>query len=173
MFVSLEFDADLVVVDTQVTVAVTRHRLRRDLLHLLRDDADLGAIAAVIAEPIIAETIGEMTKQDDVMLDRDVGSPSATATTAATATTTAETTAAAAEAATTASVDSAASTADARATARDVGRSTGPHVSSCAASPVGRSLRGLWPAARRPLSGGRSATSRKLPYARPLSATGP
>ena len=48
MFVTLEFDANLVVVDTQVTVAVTNHRLRHHLLHFLRHDADIGAVAAVI-----------------------------------------------------------------------------------------------------------------------------
>jgi 1-aminocyclopropane-1-carboxylate deaminase/D-cysteine desulfhydrase-like pyridoxal-dependent ACC family enzyme len=86
MFVSLEFDADLVVVDTQVTVAVTNDCLRHHLLHLLRHDAHIGAMAAVIAEAIVAKAVGEMAKQDDVVFDRDVGAPSAATTAAAAAT---------------------------------------------------------------------------------------
>ena len=106
MFISLEFDADLVVVDAQVTVAVTSYCLRHHLLHLLRYDAHIGAIAAVIAEAIIAKTVGEMAKQDDVVLDRDVGSPSAAATT------TTEATAAAAAEPTTAAGSHAAASAE-------------------------------------------------------------
>ena len=130
VFVGLEFDADLVVMDTQVTVAITRYRLRRDLLHLLRDDADVGAIAAIVAEAIVAKTVGKMAKQRDVVLDCDVGSPSA----APTAATTEATAAAAAESATAAgsyaATSAETSTADARATAsrRNV-RSSRPHVS--------------------------------------------
>ena len=180
MLVTLEFDPDLVVVDAQVTIVVTNYGLRHHLLHFLRHDADIGAIAAIVAEAIVAKTVGEMAEQDDVVLDRDIGSPSAGPTAAAT-TTTAEATAATAAESTTASGSNAAaaetSMADARATAtrRNV-RSSGPHVPYCAASPVRRSLRCPWPAARRPLSGTRSATSRKLPCTRPpagpLSRTG-
>ena len=111
MFISLEFDADLVVVDAQVTVAVTSYCLRHHLLHLLRYDAHIGAIAAVIAEAIIAKTVGEMAKQDDVVLDRDVGSPSAAATTTTEATAAEPTTAAGSHAAASAET----STADTRA----------------------------------------------------------
>ena len=110
MFISLEFDADLVVVDAQVTVAVTSYCLRHHLLHLLRYDAHIGAIAAVIAEAIVAKTVGEMTKQDDVVLDRDVGSPSAAPTAAATTTT--EATAATAAEPTTAAGSHAAASAE-------------------------------------------------------------
>ena len=111
----------------QVTVAVTNHRLRHHLLHFLRDDADIGTIAVIIAEAIIAKTIGEMTKQDDVVLDRDVRSPSAA--TAAAATTTAEA-ATATEAAGSYPASAETSTADARATAcRNNVPSSRPHVS--------------------------------------------
>src|SRR6516162_432415 len=97
MFVTLEFDADLVIVHAQVTIGVTNDCVRHHLLHFLRHDADIGAIAAVIAEPIIPKAIGEMAKQDDVVFDRYVGSPSAAATAAPS--TTAEATAAEATAA--------------------------------------------------------------------------
>ena len=131
MFVTLEFDPDPFVVHAQVTVTVTNDRLRHHLLHFLRDDADIGTIAAVVAKAIIAKTVGETPEQDDVVFDGDIGSPSAAATTTATttaaataeatATTTVEgSTTAAAEAAT---VEAAAS--DVRA----VAHSTVPRVS--------------------------------------------
>jgi hypothetical protein len=133
MFVTLEFDADLVVVDAQVTIAVTNYRLRHHLLHFLCDDADIGAIAAVIAEAIVPKPVGEMAKQDDVVLDRDVGSPSATPTAAATTTTAKATSAAPTESTTAARSHAAASAetsmADARATACEVACSTRPDVS--------------------------------------------
>jgi len=138
MFVSLEFDADLVVVDTQVTVAVTNDCLRHHLLHLLGHDAHIGAMAAVVAEAIVAETVGQMAKQDDVVFDRDVGSPSAATSAGATAAATAtpEATATAAEAA--GSHPASAETSTAQTTAR---RSNvrPPHVlCRMAASPAGR-----------------------------------
>jgi hypothetical protein len=195
MFVTLEFDSDLVVVDPQVTIVVTNDRLRHHLLHFLCDDADIGTIAAVITKPIVAKAVGKMAKQDDVVLDGDVGSPSAAATTTAeaAATTAAEASATAAVEAATPTTEGA--TVDVRVT------SSGPRASY---SSMGRSLR--YPAARRPLSCARpatagplscagsatgrklpcvrppaagpqtcsgSATSRKLPYARSLPSTGP
>ena len=168
MFVTLEFDADLVIVHAQVTIGVTNDCLRHHLLHFLRHDADIGAIAAVITEPIVPKAIGEMAKQDDVVFDRDVGSPSAAATAAA-STTAEATTATAAEPTTAAGSHAAASAetsaAHARTTACRHVRSSRPHV-SYSASPAGRSLRCPGPAARRPLSCDRSAS------ARPLSCTG-
>jgi len=138
MFVTLECDADLAVIDTQVTFAVTNDCLRHHLLHLLRHDAHIGAIAAVIAEAIIAETVGEMAKQDDVVFDRDVGSPSAATScgTTAAATATPEAAATATEAA--GSDPASAETSAAQTTAR---RSNvrSPHVLyRMAASPAGR-----------------------------------
>jgi hypothetical protein len=140
MFVTLEFDADLVVVHAQVTIGVTDYCLRHHLLHFLRHDADIGAIAAVIAEPIVPKAIGEMAKQDDVVFDRYVGSPSAAATSTAsttaeaTASTTAEATAATAAEPTTAAGSHAAASAEtsaahARTTACRNVRSSRPHVS--------------------------------------------
>src|SRR6516162_9978687 len=138
MFVSLKFDADLVVVDTQVTVAVTNDCLRHHLQHLLRHDAHIGAMAAVIAEAIVAKAVGQMAKQHDVVFDRDVGSPSAAtrAGTTAAATATPEAAATATEAA--GSHPASAETSAAQTTAR---RSNvcSPHVVYCtAASPAGR-----------------------------------
>src|SRR6185369_4817685 len=74
------------------------HGFRHQPLDRLRDDADIGLAAAEIAEAVVAETVGEMTQQDDVVLQFDVGAPSTAA-----ATTEATTTAAAEAAATSAS----------------------------------------------------------------------
>src|SRR6476646_2757013 len=87
MLVGLEFDAKLLVIDPQVTVLAARNRFRCNGLHFLRHHADIGALAAVVAEAIVAEAVVEMAKQDDVVLERDVRTSAATA--AATATTSA------------------------------------------------------------------------------------
>lgn len=84
MFVTLESNANPVVVDPQVTIAVSNDGLRHHLLHFLCHDADIRTIAAVVTEAIVTEAVGEMTKQDDVVLDGDIGTPSAAATTTAT-----------------------------------------------------------------------------------------
>src|SRR6516164_5283402 len=89
VLVSLELDAEPVVEDPQIPFPVTHNRLWHDCLHLLRHHTDIGAIAAVITEAIVADAVGEMAKQNDVVLEHDIGSPSAAAATA-----TAETTAA-------------------------------------------------------------------------------
>jgi CO/xanthine dehydrogenase Mo-binding subunit len=58
-------------------------------LHLLRHHTDIGLVAAVIGKAIEADPIGQMAEKNDVVFQRDIGSP-ATAT-AATATATATT----------------------------------------------------------------------------------
>ena len=92
LLVSLELDAEPVVEDPQISVLITHNRLWHDHLHFLRHHPDIGAIAAVITETIVADAVGEMAKQNDVVLERDIGSPSAATTTASAATTTTETT---------------------------------------------------------------------------------
>jgi hypothetical protein len=92
LLVSLKLDAYLVVEDPQVAILPPRHCVRLNHLHILRHHADVSSVAAVIAEAIKADTIAEMTEKNDVMLDRDVRSPSAAAAaTAATAAATAAT----------------------------------------------------------------------------------
>ena len=128
MFVSLESDPDLVIVNTKVAIAVTNYRLRHHLLHFLRDDTDIGAIAAVLAETIVAKSVREMAKQDDIVFDHDVGSTSAA--TPAAATTTTEATAATEAAGSHAASAKPSSATQTRATAsrREVAYSSGPHV---------------------------------------------
>ena len=81
-------------------------RFRRDLLHLLCHHTDISSVAAVITEAIETKTILKVAEQNDVVLERDVGSPATTAAapaTAATAATASTTTTTAAAATTTAS----------------------------------------------------------------------
>src|SRR5262245_22369625 len=93
------------------------HRLRHDSLHLLRHHADIGAVAAVVAEAIVAEPVGQMAEQNDIVLERDVGSSATTAATAAATTTAAATAEATTAAATeTAAAAHAASASEAAAT---------------------------------------------------------
>src|SRR5882724_2229545 len=94
--------------DAEIPVPTVGHGLRRQALHLLRDHADIGLAAAEIAESVVAETIGEMTEQDDIVLQCDVGAPSAAATTT--------------EATTTATATESAATSAAEATAPSTGK---------------------------------------------------
>src|SRR4029079_1627668 len=73
---------------------------RPHVLTFWRHHANIGLLAAVIAEAVEAEPIVEMPEQDDMVLERDVGTSSATA--AATAAAAAAATAAACARATTA-----------------------------------------------------------------------
>jgi hypothetical protein len=68
-----------------------RHCCRRDPRDFLRHDTHIGLVAAVIAEAIEAKAIVQITKKNDVVLQSDVGTPSATAATTATTTTAATT----------------------------------------------------------------------------------
>ena len=85
LIVTLKFQTKLVVVHSQVPVASARHRLWRYLLNLLGNDANIGRVAAVIAETVQAKPIVEITNQNDVVLQSNIRAASAAAT-AATAT---------------------------------------------------------------------------------------
>src|SRR5439155_25767853 len=86
VLVAAEFQAEPVVVDTQVTVVAARHRARHHRLHLLRHHADIGLVASEIAEAVVAEAIVELAEQHDVVLQRDIGAPASTAAAPASAT---------------------------------------------------------------------------------------
>src|SRR5262249_39095634 len=68
-------------------IRASRHGLRHDRLHLLRHHADIGFVAADIAEAIEAEPVVEPAEQNDVVLERDIGPPAAATTATAAATT--------------------------------------------------------------------------------------
>src|SRR4030081_3317721 len=97
-----------------MTVTAAGHGFRHHALDLLRHDADIGLVATDVAEAIVAEPIGEMTEQDDIVLQRDVG---ATAATTAAATTTTSSAAAETAAATAGKATTAATPGEARTTA--------------------------------------------------------
>jgi len=82
-FVGLELNSKFVVTDAKHTITIALDRLRHQRLHFLRHHANVGAVAPVVAEPIIAKTVRQISKQSDIVFDADVGSPSATTAAAA------------------------------------------------------------------------------------------
>src|SRR4051812_34333845 len=89
LIVGLELDAELIVPNAQIAVVGADHCIRSDELRLLRHDADIGLVAAVVAEGIDPKAFVEMTEQHDVVLQRDVGgAPPAPASAAPASTTT-------------------------------------------------------------------------------------
>src|SRR5215475_16218705 len=90
LLVGLELDAEPVIEDPQIAVATAHDRVRHDRLHLLRHHADIGLVAAVVAEAIEAEAVVEMAEQRDVVLERNIRPPSAATATAAAAAAAAE-----------------------------------------------------------------------------------
>src|SRR5947209_15460621 len=87
LVVGLELQAELVVEDPQIAVAAAQYRRGHDCLDFLRHHADIGLVAAVVAEAVEAEAVIEVAEKRDVVLEHDVGSPALAA--AASATTTA------------------------------------------------------------------------------------
>src|SRR5581483_8097 len=93
LIVALELQPESVVEDKQVAVVTADDGIGRNDLHLLRHHADIGLVAAIVAEAIEAKPVIEVSKQDHMVLERDVGAASAatTAAPAAAAATTAAT----------------------------------------------------------------------------------
>src|SRR5215470_5530042 len=79
LLVRHELHADFVVEDAQISVTAAHNCIRPDSLHLLRHYADIGLVAAVIAEAIESKAVVEMTEQRDVVLECDVRSPTTAA----------------------------------------------------------------------------------------------
>ena len=69
----------------QIPVRPLNDRLGHDLLHFLRQHAHIDLAAAVVAEAIEPQAVFKPTKKHDVVLEPDVGAPSATATATAAA----------------------------------------------------------------------------------------
>ena len=87
VLVGAEFESELVVVDSEIAVPASRDRIGPQRRDLLGDDADIGLVAAEIAESVVAQTIVEMSEQNHVVLQRQIRAPStAAAAKAATAT---------------------------------------------------------------------------------------
>ena len=64
--------------DTQIAVAAAQYRRGHDCLDFLRHHADIGLVAAVVAEAVEAEAVIEVAEKEDVVLEHDVGSPDST-----------------------------------------------------------------------------------------------
>src|SRR5262245_4880334 len=75
--VRLQLQAELVIEDHEVAVATLHDRVRHDRLHLLRHDADIGLLAAVIAETIEPKAVVETAEKGDVVLEHNIGAPAA------------------------------------------------------------------------------------------------
>ena len=63
LVVGLELQPELVVEDAQVAIVTAGHRIRRNDLHFLRHHADIGFVAAVVAEAIEADAVVEVPEQ--------------------------------------------------------------------------------------------------------------
>ena len=81
----MKLQAELAIVDSQITVRATFDRLGCHLPNFLCDHADIGFMPAVIYKTVNAEPIIEAADKDDIMLESDVGSPSTAAVSTATA----------------------------------------------------------------------------------------
>ena len=76
-----EFHPDTIIVDHQVSLAITPNCVGFDFLHFLRHDPHInGSITALVAEAIELETVVEPRQRNDVLFEAEVG---ATATAAA------------------------------------------------------------------------------------------
>src|SRR5882672_8556976 len=78
LVVGLELQAELVVEDPQIAVAAAQYRRGHDCLDFLRHHADIGLVAAVVAEAVEAEAVIEVAEKRDVVLKHHVGSPNNT-----------------------------------------------------------------------------------------------
>jgi len=136
LFVGLEPDAKPVIEDAQSAIPVAYDGLRHHGLDFLRHHADIGTVAAVIAEAIVAEPIRQMTEQNDIVFDRDIRPPAAAAATTATPAATAAAEATATTTAAAAQATAAAPAGKACAAARGVALSdpTGPDISKAVAA---------------------------------------
>jgi len=103
-----ELEPQLVVEDTQRAVTIMHDSLRHDRLNLLGHHAHVSAVAAIVAEPIVAKAVRQVAEQNDIVLEPDIRAPAAT--TAATAATAEAAAATAAEAAAATAAEAAATT---------------------------------------------------------------
>ena len=75
--VGLESHTDPVVVDPQVSVPAAHNGLRRDFLHFLRQYADIDLVRAIVGKPIKSDAVAQIGKTNNVVLERNIGPPSA------------------------------------------------------------------------------------------------
>ena len=147
MAIGLERKAKPVVEDPEIAISSTRDGCRHDRLHLLRHDSDIGRVAAIIGEAVIAQAIIKTPEQDNIVLEPYIGAPStaaatATSTTAEPATPTATAAAEATAATTAAGTEPTAAAAEIAATATEATAAeiaAAATITCLAARPVARS----------------------------------
>src|SRR5262245_43295979 len=175
--IGLEREAEPVIKHSEGAIAIAHYSFRHRCLHFLRNHADIGTIAAVVAEAVIAKPVRQMAEENKIVLEHDIGSPAtAAAATATPAATSAESAATSAtETAATAAAHSHAATGPGEtltaARGMTLSCSSGADVAQCvAASSTRRPLRstfGAGLAAGRPLSRAGPPTRGPLPRAGP------
>src|SRR6185436_19772866 len=84
-----ELEPQLVVEDTQRAVTIMHDGLRHDRLNLLGHHAHVSAVAAIVAEPIVAKAVRQVAEQNDIVFESDIRAPAAATTAEAAATATA------------------------------------------------------------------------------------
>src|ERR1700722_284132 len=84
LVVGLERQSKPVIGNAHIAGRAARYRVRRHGPHLLRHHPDIGGVAAVVDEAIIAETVVEPPEEHDIVLEAHVGATRAAATPAAT-----------------------------------------------------------------------------------------
>src|SRR5580693_10697184 len=85
LVVGLERQSKPVVGNAHIAVRAARYRFRRHGSHLLGHHPDIGGVAAVVDEAIIAETVVEPPEEHDIVLEAHVGATPAAAAPAAAA----------------------------------------------------------------------------------------
>src|SRR5262245_11291702 len=88
--IGLEREAEPVIKHSEGAIAIAHDSFRHHCLHFLRNHADIGTIAAVVAEAVIAKSVRQMAEENEIVLEHDIGSSAAAATAATTAATAAE-----------------------------------------------------------------------------------
>src|SRR5580693_7217911 len=83
LVVSLEWQSKPVVGNAHIAVRAARYRFRHHGSHLLRHHPDIGGVAAIVDEAIIAETVVQPPEEHDILLEAHVGATRAAATPAA------------------------------------------------------------------------------------------
>jgi hypothetical protein len=79
LIVGAELQSERIVVNSEVAVPSTQDGLGDDLLHLLRNHANIGAVASFVTKSVKSKTVVQIPEKHDVVLERNVRSPSSTA----------------------------------------------------------------------------------------------
>jgi hypothetical protein len=79
----LEFQAEPVVVDAEITIVATVDCIGSKRLDLLRQHSDIGLAAAVIGETVVTQSVLQVAQQRDIVLETEIRTASAASTASA------------------------------------------------------------------------------------------